>query len=199
MMIDDIQKWLVEGTEKAQDLVDLPWKVKRDGNTLQAQHPKIPFILYVTEDLNFIRLRVFTGIETAVEELKDRLRITRALLILNGSVDYLKFTLEGLNEEVVLRIDLGKKYFTKALFEDAIASLVTGLYLMVKALDMEEEFKEQLFVRLIGLIKERLNEGATKEDLITFLIHRVGLKKQDAENIVDEIIKGMNQDVKGYM
>ncbi len=199
MMLDDIEKWLVEGTEDAQDLVDLPWKVIREGNTLQAQHPKIPFILYVTEDMKFIRLRVFTGIETAVEDVKERLKIARTLLILNGSVDYLKFALEGLNEEVVLQIDLGKKYFSKELFEDAIASMVTGLYLMVKALDIEEEFKEQLFMRLIGLIKERLSEGATKDDLIDFLINRVGLKKRDAEQIVDEIIKGMKQDVKGYM
>jgi len=199
MMLEDIEKWLVEGSEDAQDLVDLPWKVRREGNTIQAQHPKIPFILYVTEDLNFIRLRVFTGIETAVEEVKERLKIARALLILNGSVDYLKFALEGLNEEIVLQIDLGKKYFNKNLFEDSIASLVTGLYLMVRALNIEEEFREQLFMRLIGLIKERLSEGASKEELITFLINRVGLKKKDAEEIVDEIIKGMKQDIKGYM
>ncbi len=198
-MLDDIEKWLVEGREDAQDLVDLPWKVRREGNTLQAQHPKIPFILYVTEDMKFIRLRVFTGIETAVDDVKDRLKIARTLLILNGSVDYLKFALEGLNEEVVLQIDIGKKYFSKGLFEDAIASMVTGLYLMVKALDIEEEFREQLFMRLIGLIKERMSEGATKDDLIDFLINRVGLKKKDAEQIVDEIIKGMKQDVKGYM
>ena len=199
MMLEDIEKWLVEGSEDAQDLVDLPWKVRREGNTIQAQHPKIPFILYVTEDLNFIRLRVFTGIETAVEEVKERLKIARTLLILNGSVDYLKFALEGLNEEIVLQIDLGKKYFNKNLFEDSIASLVTGLYLMVRALNIEEEFREQLFMRLIGLIKERLSEGASKEELITFLINRVGLKKKDAEEIVDEIIKGMKQDIKGYM
>ncbi len=199
MMLEDIEKWLVEGSEDAQDLVDLPWKVRREGNTIEAQHPKIPFILYVTEDLNFIRLRVFTGIETAVKDVKERLKIARALLILNGSVDYLKFALEGLNEEIVLQIDLGKKYFNKNLFEDSLASLVTGLYLMVRALNIEEEFREQLFMRLIGLIKERLSEGASKEELITFLINRVGLKKKDAEEIVDEIIKGMKQDIKGYM
>ncbi len=199
MLLDEIEKWLKEGTDDAQDLVNLPWNVERDGNTLMAQHPKIPFILYITEDENFIRLRVYTGIETAVEELKDRLRIARALLILNGSVDYLKFALENLDEEVVLQIDLGKKYFNKDIFEDSIASMLTGMYMMVRALDLEEEFQNQLFVRLVGLVKERLSEGATRDDVVKFLINRVGLKKKDAEDIVDEIMKSMNKDIKGYL
>ncbi|EDY35891.1 hypothetical protein ABOONEI_1090 [Aciduliprofundum boonei T469] len=199
MLLDDIEKWLKEGTEDAQDLVDLPWNVEREGNALVAQHPKIPFILNVMEDENFIRLRVYTGIETAIEELKERLRIIRALMILNGGVDYLKFALEGINEEVVLQVDLGKKYFNKGMFEDSIASILTGMYMMVKALDMEEEFRDELFARLVGMVKERLNEGASRDDLIKFLTKRVGLNKKDAEQVVDEIMKSMNKDVKGYM
>jgi len=199
MLLDDIEKWLKEGTEDAQDLVDLPWNVEREDNTLVAQHPKIPFILNVIEDENFIRLRVYTGIETAIEELKERLKIIRALMILNGGVDYLKFALEGINEEVVLQVDLGKKYFNKDIFEDSIASILTGMYMMVKALDIEEEFRDELFARLVGLVKERLSEGASRDDLINFLTKRVGLNKKDAEQVVDEIMKSMNKDVKGYM
>ncbi len=198
-MIEDIEKWLVEGSEDAQDLVDLPWKVEREDNTLVAQHPKIPFLLYVTEDTNSIRLRVYTGIETAVEDTKERLKILRTLMILNGGVDYLKYALEDINEEVVLRVDLSRKYFTKDVFEDAIASLLTGMYLMVRALEMEEEFRDQLFVRLVGMVRERLSEGASREDVVKFLTTRVGLNQRDAEDIVDEIIKNLNKDVKGYM
>ncbi len=199
MLLDEIEKWLREGNDDAQDLVDLPWNVERENNTLMAQHPKIPFILYVSEDDNFIRLRVYTGIETAVEDTKERLKIARALLLLNGSADYLKFALEGINEEVVLQIDLGKKYFTKGVFEDSIAAMVTGMYMMVRALGLEEEFQDQLFARLVGLVKERLSEGAKREDVVKFLINRVGLKKKDAEEIVDEIMKSMDKDIKGYM
>ncbi|AGB05239.1 hypothetical protein AciM339_1382 [Aciduliprofundum sp. MAR08-339] len=199
MLLDEIEKWLREGNDDAQDLVDLPWNVERENNTLMAQHPKIPFILYVSEDDNFIRLRVYTGIETAVEDTKERLKIARALLLLNGSADYLKFALEGINEEVVLQIDLGKKYFNKGVFEDSIAAMVTGMYMMVRALDLEEEFQNQLFARLVGLVKERLSEGAKREDVVKFLINRVGLKKKDAEEIVDEIMKSMDKDIKGYM
>ena len=198
-MMDEIEKWLVEGSEDAQDLVDLPWKVEREGNTLVAQHPKIPFYLYVTEDANSIQLRVYTGIETAVEETKERLKVLRTLMILNGGIDYLKYALEDINEEVVLRVDLSKKYFNKDMFEDAIATLLTGMYLMVKALEMEEEFREQLFVRLVGMVRERLSEGASKEEVIKFLTTRVGLNQKDAEDIVDEILKNLNKDVKGYM
>jgi len=199
MLLDEIEKWLREGNDDAQDLVDLPWNVERENNTLMAQHPKIPFILYVSEDDNFIRLRVYTGIETAVEDTKERLKIARALLLLNGSADYLKFALEGINEEVVLQIDLGKKYFNKGVFEDSIAAMVTGMYMMVRALDLEEEFQNQLFARLVGLVKERLSEGAKREDVVKFLVNRVGLKKKDAEEIVDEIMKSMDKDIKGYM
>ncbi len=199
MILDDIEKWLKEGSEDAQDLVDLPWNVERDNNTLVAQHPKIPFILNVIEDENFIRLRVYTGIETAVEDIKERLRITRALMILNGGVDYLKFALEGINEEVVLQVDIGKKYFNKDIFEDSIASILTGMYMMVKALDMEEEFRDELFARLVGMVKDRLSDGASRDDLIKFLTNRVGLNKKDAEQVVDEIMKSMKENVKGYM
>ncbi len=198
-MIDEIEKWLVEGSEDAQDLVDLPWKVEREGNMLVAQHPKIPFYLYVSEGENTIKLRVYTGIETAVEETKDRLKILRSLMILNGAVDYLKFVLEEINEEVVLRVDLSKKHFSKDVFEDAIGTLLTGMYLMVKVLGMEEEFREELFTRIVGMVRERLSEGASRGDLIKFLTGRVGLNQKDAEEIVDEIIKNLNTDVKGYM
>ncbi len=199
-MMSQIAQWLKEGRDDAEDLVDLPWKVEIEDGTLEAQHPKIPFILYVREDENFIRLRVYTGIETALWNQEERLNITRTLLILNANVDLLKYVLEGLNEEVVLRIDLDKSSFKKKVFEDALVALLTGLYLMVRALKMEEEFSQQLLERVIGMVRERMEAGATRTDIINFLTQTVGLKRNEAEEIVDEIMKSIKkEDLKGYM
>ena len=199
-MMSQIAQWLKEGRDDAEDLVDLPWKVEIEDGVLEAQHPKIPFILYVREDENFIRLRVYTGIETALWNQEERLNITRTLLILNANVDLLKYVLEGLNEEVVLRIDLDKSSFEKKVFEDALVALLTGLYLMVRALKMEEEFSQQLLERVIGMVRERMEAGATRMDIINFLTQTVGLNKNEAEEIVDEIMKSIKKDdLKGYM
>ncbi len=199
-MMSQIAQWLKEGRDDAEDLVDLPWKVEIEDGVLEAQHPKIPFILYVREDENFIRLRVYTGIETALWNQEERLNITRTLLILNANVDLLKYVLEGLNEEVVLRIDLDKSSFEKKVFEDALVALLTGLYLMVRALKMEEEFSQQLLERVIGMVRERMEAGATRMDIINFLTQTVGLNKNEAEEIVDEIMKSIKkEDLKGYM
>ncbi len=199
-MMSQIAQWLEEGRDDAEDLVDLPWKVEFEDGVLEAQHPKIPFILYVREDENFIRLRVYTGIETALWNQEERLNITRTLLILNANVDLLKYVLEGLNEEVVLRIDLDKSSFEKKVFEDALVALLTGLYLMVRALKMEEEFSQQLLERVIGMVRERMEAGATRIDIINFLTQTVGLNRNEAEEIVDEIMKSIKkEDLKGYM
>ena len=199
MVIEKIEKWLKEGRDDAEDLVDLPWNVRYENGILIAEHPKIPFTLYVKDDENYVRLRVYPGINTALLNQDERLEITRALMILNGNVDLLKFTLEGIDESVVLRIDLDKASFDKKVFEDSLTSLLAGLYLMVRALHLEEEFSKQLLDRVVGMVKERLNSGATRDSLIKFLVTKVGLKEDNAKEIIDEVIKNIKkEDLKDY-
>ncbi len=194
MVIEEIEKWLKKGRDDAEDLVDLPWNVKNENGVLIGEHPKIPFILYVKEDDKFVRLRVYTGINTALLNQEERLEITRALMLLNGDVDLLKYTLEGLDESVVLRIDLDKASFTKKVFEDALTSILAGLYLMVRTLHLEEEFSQQLMDRVVGMVKDRLESGATRDNLVKFLIEKVGLKKDNAEEIIDEVMKNIKKE-----
>ncbi len=200
MLIEEIAKWLREGHDDADNLVDLPWNVKISENTLNAEHPKVPFTLYVMEDQRFIRARVYTGIETAIMEMEDRLKIARTLLILNANVDLVKFVLSGLNEEVVLRVDIDKKVLTKDVFEDVLVALLTSLYGMVKALNLEKEFSMQIMERVKGMIRDKINSGAKRDDIIEFLVKRIGMNKNNAEEVVDEIMKRLKKEenIKGY-
>lgn len=200
--VEDVLEWLRAGRDDAEDIVDLPWTIKQvnEGHYV-AEHPKMPVILNVLLSGDFVRLVVSTGIETATLPLEERLKIYRILLLLNERVNLMKFSLSGMNEEVTLRVDLDLKSLGKGEFNDALTALLVGLNEMVDALGIAEEFQEAVFERIAAMILERLSKGATHDEIISFLVMKVGLSEEDAEALLSEIersLKGSQDENRGY-
>ncbi len=187
---DEIIKWLTSGSDKSEDPVNLIWDVKVDQNMIIAEHPKVPFVLNILIANRIVKLYVHTGLETALLDPIQRLDISRKLLFLNDRTSLVKFVIRGMNEEIVLSSDLDLASISKEEFGDALTGLITALYLMIKEFKLEEEFNKQLAQRVILMVQERMQKGATRDDLLNFLINKVGMDEDSANRLLNEIIKG---------
>lgn len=185
-----VLEWLKEGVDTAEDIVDLPWAVKElQPNVYVAEHPRMPFSLLVMFSDEFVHLIVPLGLETFSMSKDDKLRVYHALLQLNDQVNLMKFTLAGMDDEVYLRVDLDKKTLGKEEFNDALTSLLIGLLSAVSALGLERAFQQEVLDRIVAMVIERLQKGATREELMRFLIVRVGMPEGDAKSLLDQIFK----------
>ena len=189
----EIVSWLTSGTEKTDDLLDLQWEVNVSKNEIIAEHPKVPFVIHIIINQYTLRLEVYTGIETALLDVVQRLDISRKLLFLNDRITLAKFTVRGINEEIILTSDLDLISFSKEELSDSLSGMVTAMFMMVKELKMEEEFNKQLAMRLIMMVRDRMSKGETKDDIINFLINKVGMDRENAEKLYDEIMKQDNK------
>lgn len=199
-MTEAILEWLRTGRDEAEDIVDLPWEIKKVGeNQYIAEHPKIPFLLNVIFADGFIRLAVPSGIETIAMRLEERLKTYHTLLVLNERMNLLKFTLSGMNDEIILRVDLDEKSLGKEEFNDALTALLVGMNVLMDSLGLTEEFQEAIFERLSMMIIERLQKGMSEAEIMDFLIKKVGMTKEEAKALLKEIKKAMSgEDERGY-
>jgi len=184
---DEIKKWLTSGTDTKEDIMDMVWNVKDEKTYLIAENPKIPFTLYIYNSEKFIRIIASTGLNTALLEPLQRLDIYRKLLLLNDKIDMTKFVISGTNEEIILKVDLDVASLDKKEFGDALMGVLTSLYMMIREFQLEDEFNKRLTDRIVNMIQEKIAEGATREELLEFLVKKIGLDQKTAENILNEI------------
>jgi hypothetical protein len=184
----EILSWVAKGNEDASNLVDLPWKITETDNVVILQNDQVPFSIFLTFGEAIMRMHLRSGIETAVLENQPRLSIYRTLLLLNRQLDLVKFMLEGMNEEVVARVDLELVNPSKEEFNDGMNTLLSSIYLMVRALKLEDQFREGITQRMIMMVQDMIRQGKTREDILAFLTDRIGLPKDQAEQVLKEMI-----------
>ncbi len=194
--MDDVEskviEWLKRGTDSAKDIVDLPWTLRElQPGTYLAEHPRMPFSLMVVFSEEFIHLLVPLGLETLSMSTEERLKVYHTLLRLNDGVNMMKFTLSGMNDDVYLRVDLDKSTLGKEEFNNALTALLIGLLSAVSALGLEEEFEGEIFDRIVGMVVERMQKGASKDELMKFLTVKVGMSEKEASALLAQILQAM--------
>ena len=187
---DEIIKWMSSGNDNAKTLIDLKWAISKAGDYTVLQNEKIPFdiFLYVDNDKAAINLIVRTGMETATIENEPRLKVYRTLLLLNARVELVKFMLDGINEEVVAREDFDASTFTRDVLNTGLNTILASFYLMVKALNLEDEFNASVIERTGMMIKEMAKAGKSREDIKNYLMSSLGLGSDDAEKLISEVL-----------
>jgi hypothetical protein len=187
---DEIVKWLSSGNDNAKSLIDLKWVISKAGDYTVLQNQKIPFdiFLYVDNDKGAINVIVRTGMETATIENEPRLKIYRTLLLLNARVELVKFMLDGINEEVVAREDFDATTFTRDVLNTGLNTILASFYLMVKALNLEDEFNASIIERTGMMIKEMAKAGKSRDDIKQYLMSSLGLGSDDAEKLISEVL-----------
>lgn len=185
---DSVIQWLqTPGSGKS--LIDLEWSVKRTGNIFIIQNEKVPFTILLVFGEKTMNLIVDTGIETAVLENQKRLTLYRSLLILNRQVELVKFMLDGMNENVFARVDIELEGVTRNIMDESLNTLLSALYLMVRALNLEDEFNKMVVDRMVDTINTMSSEGKSRDDIVKYLVEHVGFPQKDAERVVDEILQ----------
>jgi len=196
---ETLLNWLRSGRDDANDIVDLPWEVRAvEPNLYIAEHPRMPFSLMLSFEEGFVRLLAPLGLETYTLSNDDKLKIYHALLRLNAEVKLMKFILAGMNDDVYLAVDLDLKSLGKDEFNDALSALLWGLLSAVSALNLEESFQRALEERVLAMVYERLQKGATKDDLLAFLTVKVGMPREEAEKLLQRILLGL-EDEREYL
>lgn len=185
---EEIIGWLTKEKEGAKRLIDLKWDVKQIGNLCTLHNDNVPFTILLLFTENTVRIFVDTGIETATLRSAVRLSIYRTLLILSRQAELVKFMLDGINENIFGRVDLELHHLTRKEFDDGLNTLLSALYLMVKALKLEEQFNKQIVDRMVATILDLNREGKSRADIVKFLVERIGFADKDAQRMVDEIL-----------
>ncbi len=185
---EDVLSWLGGKDETSGNLVDIPWEIKRYNNHFVLENEKIPFSIFLKFDPGVMRVFLKTGIETAVMENNDRLSIYRVLLILNRQIDLVKFMVEGIHEEVITRVDLELDALSKTELNEGLNLLLSSIYLMVKTLNLEEQFQTRITERMLLMVQDMIHSGKTKEDIEKFLVEKIGLTKTESDNILSQLM-----------
>ena len=94
-----------------------------------------------------------------------------------------------MNEEIISRVDLAVERLTKSELNLGLNILLSSLYMMVRALKLEEQFNKQVAVRMHMMIEDMVGQGKSKEEIKGFLTDKVGINKDEAEKIVNEVLK----------
>ncbi len=181
-------QWLAGGDETSTNLVDIPWKVRDLDKFLVLESDKVPFSLFLSFEEKIVKIFFRTGIETAVLENQPRLAIYRTLLLLNRQIDLVKFMLDGMNEEVVSRVDLELEGLSKMELNEGLNTLLSSIYLMIRALKLEEQFQAEVTQRMVMMVQDMVNQGKSRDDIENYLVAKVGLSKEDAEILLNKLI-----------
>lgn len=181
-------QWLASGDETSTNLVDIPWKVRDLDKFLVLESDKVPFSLFLSFEEKIVKIFFRTGIETAVLENQPRLAIYRTLLLLNRQIDLVKFMLDGMNEEVVSRVDLELEGLSKVELNEGLNTLLSSIYLMIRALKLEEQFQAEITQRMVMMVQDMVSQGKSRDDIENYLVAKVGLSKEDAEILLNKLI-----------
>ncbi|MCL4334488.1 MAG: hypothetical protein M1402_00085 [Candidatus Thermoplasmatota archaeon] len=190
---ESVLQWL-QTPGNGKRLIDLEWSVKKAGNLYIIQNEKVPFTILLTFGDRTLNLIVDTGVETAILENQKRLTIYRSLLILNRQVELVKFMLDGMNENVFARVDMEIAGMTRDVLDEALNVLLSALYIMVKALNLEDQFNQMVVDRMVDTINTMTSEGKSRDDIVKYLVEHVGFPQKDAERVVDEILQKGSSD-----
>lgn len=185
---EEIKSWLINGTDDSKSLVGMKWDIEDGENYMILTNEKLPFKIYMAVNENYLEIFLKTGIETAVMENQPRLATYRSLLILSRQIELVKFMLDGINEEIVLRTDFETQSFTKDDLEDSLNLLLSSIYLVVRTLKLEAEFNQRIAERMIMMVQEMIAQGKSTEDVENYLVSKAGLSKEEAEQVLNRFL-----------
>ena len=192
-----IGTWLKEGKEDSKTILGIPWdtEVQRNEEIEQdiilATHPKFPYRIGISIAKQFASLHIDPGILTDALDVKERMRIYKKLLHINTEFNQMKTGLLGIEDQIIISVDLNLFSLSKTEFNDALTLLVMGAARMIEDLGLTEDLSASMMERNAGLIMQKLAKGETREEVLEFLIQRVGLNREYAEKLLENVVKAM--------
>ncbi len=191
-VLDQVKFWLGKGVEEPKEIAELPWdieEVKENGTRgLVAVNPKLPVKLFVVEheEVNILRILVQTGIYTADLEPGEKLRVYRNLLSLNKN-PLAKIFIDGMDGEIVVAADLSTKNLGEEEFHDTVSFTITLVVSLYNKYGVPKNVQLEMLRNLVWLIQKRIEKGWTRDKLEAFLVNKVGMGKNEADQLLDTV------------
>ena len=190
---DKFVKWFEEEIADSDKPLDEHWEVEigeENGRKLiRASSPYRPYSVLVEVGKRFATLKIKTGVETAILDSHERLKIYRSLLLLNNKWRMVKYALVGEDEEIVIITDLDLVSLSRDEFSDALTVTLFAMNDLVKKLNLEDIYEEAQLIHVADLILQKAKSGKSKEEIVSFIAKTYKLSKDIAEEIVSEILK----------
>ena len=194
---DLIEEWLKKGDDNAKKIIDLPWNVTRsedeNGINLFASYPRFPFTLLFRIDNYNTVIALDMKFPTDSLDVQERLDIYRKLLLLNGEIPYSKFSLVGDDLNVVIVSEIETPEVDHDMLGDRIEAILNSAYKMAQVLDLQEELQQIMLENIVATVKEKIEKGAQKEEIMEYLITKLKISPDVAQKIVDEVEKQLQQ------
>ncbi len=190
---DKIETWMKEGKEDSKTILGIPWDTEvqksEDRNVIISSHPKFPYRIGIHVTKEFASLHIDPGILTDALDVKERMRIYKRLLHINTEFNQMKTGLLGNEDQIIISVDLNLAALNKTEFNDALTALVMGAARMIEDLGLTEDLSAAMMERNAQLILEKLNQGETRDQILEYLIHRVGLEADYAKQLMENVMK----------
>ena len=190
-------RWLKKGKEEATTVLDMPWdievKVEEDKDLITATHPKIPFPIVIHVTKEFANIYMDTGVPTDTIEVEVRMRTYKKLLYMNTNLNLMKTGLIGEEQRVVLIVDLALTSLNKTEFNEAITAISFGAHHVIEALGLTHELSNALLERTAIMVSDKVKGGESKEDILKFLMQRVGMEKEYAAEFMKKILRTIKE------
>ena len=194
---DLIEEWLKKGDDNAKKIINLPWNVIRseeeNGINLFASYPRFPFTLLFRIDNYNTVIALDMKFPTDSLNVQDRLDIYRKLLLLNGEIPYSKFSLVGDDLNVVIVSEIETSKVDRDMLNDRMEAILNSAYKMAQALNLQEELQQVMLENIVATVKEKIEKGASKDNVMEYLITKLKISSDMAEKIVEEVEKQMKQ------
>ena len=188
---DLIEEWLKNGSDDAKKIIDLPWNVTRSeeesGIDLSANYPRFPFTLLFRIDNYNTVIVLDMKMPTDSLELQDRLDIYRKLLLLNAEIPFSKFSLVSDDLDVVIVSEIETSKVDRDMLNDRMEAILNSAYKMAQALNLQEELQQIMLENIVATIKEKMEKGAKKEEVMDYLVTKLRISRDMAEKIVGEV------------
>ena len=193
--LENIIEWLRTGSPDAKRPIDWDWDVeiiekKDDEVSLEAFHPKAYLKLFIVAryDQKLIKLAVDPYYPTKFLDNKDRLYLYYTLLKFNLEAPLVKASLIGDDDGVIFLVDLDARTLGKEEFNHALESLYFSVMAFVEAFNIKDEVMELYYKYVLEALADRIEKGESPEQLVEYLVGKVGLPRPQAEQIVEEVI-----------
>jgi len=202
-VFNQLVKWLREGSDTAKNPVDWPWEVEieedEDFKVAKAFHPNAMLELQVAADYSsgLIRLVLDPLYPTKFLNNDERLKLYYSLLRMNAETGLVKTALVGDDDGVVFVVDLDPKSLGKAEFNDAIEQLYLAAGAFVKAVGWEDEVSKMFMETVASLLLDKIEKGASREEIIAYLTTKLRLSREEAERIADALFAGAKGQERG--
>jgi len=202
-VFDQLVKWLKEGSDTAKNPVDWPWEVEIEESEdfkVARAFPNAMLELQVAADYpnGLIRLVLDPLYPTKFLNNDERLKLYYSLLKMNVETGLVKAALVGDDDGVVFVADLDPKSLGKAEFNDAIEQLYLAAGAFVKAVGWEDEVSKIFMETVASLLLDKIEKGASREEIIGYLTLKLKLSREEAEKIADALfaeVRGEKENV----